>query len=56
MVPNRVTHHIVEKCGIKPNVLVDSKQSTNDYEILKDFIQLYDNHPSIIQIRNHITT
>ena len=30
------------------------KQSKNNNEILKNIVQLYDNYPSLIQIRNHI--
>ena len=36
------------------DVLGTSKLSTSDYEILKEIIQLYEYHPSIILIRNQI--
>ena len=47
--------NVVKKIsGIKPNVLGTGKLSTNDSEILKEVIQLYENHPSIIQIGNQL--
>ena len=47
--------NIVKKISrIKPNVLGTGKLSTNDSEILKEVIQLYENHPSIIQIGNQL--